>query len=146
MEQQMTTYYQIEFSNKENGWIPKKQGSDYNYRRVPKSPPCDTIEEAELWIAKNHIPRDRFDRPWIDHKIESFSGHLMTLEEWKQDCDDGGFTDYDGYGNAVDHEYKIIEISDSSDYEGNHIWPSDYTKRGGNKIPTNTKYILWYNH
>jgi len=137
--------FQIGFSTKDNGWVSKKQGSDYKYRRVPNSPSFPTIKYAEKWINENHKSKYSFDRPWIDHKIDGCLGHLIPLEEWKECCDEGGFIDYDGYGNAVDGNYKIIEMVDSLDYEGNHIWPSDYTELGGAKIPDDAKYILWYN-
>jgi len=137
--------YEIEFSKKDNGWVSKKQDSDYKYRRVPNSPSFKSIEDAEKWINENYESKYSFDRPCINHKIDGYSGHLIPLGEWKECCDGGGFIDYDGYGNAVDENYNIIEISDSLDYEGNHIFPSDYTNLGGAKIPLETKYILWYN-
>lgn len=141
------SYFQVEFSKKDNGWIPKKQGTDYIYRRVVKSPSFSTIEETENWIRENYKPKKyRLDRqPWIVHKIGSYIGHLILIDEWKECCDDGFFIDDDGYGNPIDENYNFIEITDSDDYEGNHIWPSDYTKLGGDKIPLETKYILWYN-
>lgn len=141
----MSNFYQVEFSKKENGWITKHQNSAYKYVRVSKSPAFSTIELAEQWIKDNHKPAYNFDRPWVDHKIDGHSGHLIPLQEWKECCDDGGFIDYDGYGNAVDENYNIIQIADTLDYEGNHIWPSDYTQLDGAKIPVDTKYILWYN-
>ena len=133
-------FYQIEYSKKDNGWVTKSQRKDYKYIRVSNCPVQSTIEEAEKWIHEN----DK-NIHWIDHKIGSNSGKLCTLEEWKECCDVGGFVDYDGYGSAVDSEYNIIQITDTLDYEGDHIWPSDYTKLGGKKIPLDTKYILWYN-
>ena len=137
--------YQIEYSKKDNGWITKYETKTYKYLRISNSPAHSTIEDAENWIKANHKPEYSFDRPWIDHKIDGYTGHLMPLQEWKECCDEGGFIDYDGYGNAVDENYSIIQITDTNDYEGNHIWPSDYTKLGGKKIPIDTKYILWYN-
>ena len=132
--------YQIEYSKKDNGWITKYETKTYKYLRISNSPAHSTIEDAENWIKE----RDT-DHPWIDHKIDGYTGHLMPLQEWKECCDEGGFIDYDGYGNAVDENYSVIQITDTNDYEGNHIWPSDYTKLGGKKIPIDTKYILWYN-
>lgn len=134
------SFYQIEYSKEDNGWITKYETKTYKYLRISNSPVHSTIEDAENWIREKDT-----DHPWIDHVINGYSGHLMPLQEWKECCDVGGFIDYDGYGNAVDSEYKIIQITDSLDYEGNHIWPSDYTTLGGKKIPVDTKYILWYN-
>jgi hypothetical protein len=132
--------YQIEYSKKDNGWITKYETKTYKYLRISNSPAHSTIEDAENWIKEYDT-----DHPWIDHKIDGYKGHLMPLQEWKECCDEGGFIDYDGYGNAVDENYSIIQITDTNDYEGDHVWPSDYTKLGGKKIPIDTKYILWYN-
>ena len=134
------SFYQIEFSKKENGWVTKRGATNYRHIRVPNSPSHTTIEEAEQWI-KEH---DK-DRPWIDHKIGHHSGKLFPLEEWKECCDDGGFIDYDGYGSAVDENYNIIDMGKVDDFFDEMISPSDYTEFGGDKIPVDTKYILWYN-
>jgi len=134
------SFYQIEYSKKDNGWVTKRQDKNYKYARVANSPAHSTIEEAEKWIEEN----DK-DRPWIDHKIEGHSGKLFSLEDWKECCDAGGFIDYDGYGNAVDENYKIIDMGKVDDFFDEMISPSDYTIRGGVKIPLDTKYILWYN-
>jgi len=139
------SFYQIEYSKKDNGWITKYETKTYKRLRISNSPVHSTIEDAENWIRENHKSEYSFDRPLIDHKIHGYIGHMMKLDEWKECCDDGGFIDYDGCGNAVDENYNIIQITDTLDYEGNHIWPSDYTERGGKKIPIDTKYILWYN-
>jgi len=134
------SFYQIEYSKKDNGWVTKRRTKSYKYLRVANSPAHSTIEEAEQWIEEN----DK-DRPWIDHKIDGHTGHLMTLEEWKECCDDGGFIDYDGFGDAVDKNYKIIDMGKVDDFFDEMISPSDYADRGGEKIPLDTKYILWYN-
>jgi hypothetical protein len=138
------SFFKVEFSKTDNGWVPKKQTKSFAYTRVANSPSFSSIEETETWIRENHRPKDQFDRPWIDHKIGSFSGNLIPLEEWKQCCDDGGFIDYDGYGDPVDENYQIIKMIDENGFGGS-IYPSDYTERAGNNIPPNTKYILWYN-
>jgi len=134
------SFYQIEFSKKDNGWVTKLQTKTYKYIRAANSPSHATIDEAEKWIKEN----DK-DRPWIDHKIEGHSGKLFSLEDWKECCDTGGFIDYDGYGSAVDENYKIIDMGKVGDFFDEMISPSDYTKFGGDKIPVDTKYILWYN-
>lgn len=43
------SFYQIEYSKKESGWIPKKQGSDYQYRRALKSPSFPTPWPQAGW-------------------------------------------------------------------------------------------------
>jgi hypothetical protein len=128
-------HYEIEFSEKENGWVPKKMGSDYGYKRVKNSPALPTIEEAEEWIRTNHKSEYSYDRPWIDHTIDGYTGHLMTLDEWKADCDSGGFIDYDGFGDLVTADYKLL---------GEETCPSEYTKHN-REYPAEAKYVLWYN-
>lgn len=123
--------YEIEYSKKENGWVPKKQGSDYKYRRVLKSPSFETIEEAEKWI-QNKDPHC-----WIDHIIQGSLGHLMLLKDWEEDCDNFCFNDDDGFGDLVDSHYNTI-------YEFCSVSPSDYTN-GNIQYPPEAKYILWYN-
>lgn len=89
----------------------------------------ESIATAEDWCFgayKNCI---------IDHSIDGYTGDLMSMTEWKESCDCGGFIDYDGYGDLVDSEFKLIGITRR---------PSDYTKKLRD-IPENAEYILWYN-
>lgn len=134
----MTKFYSIRFSEKDKGWVIKVQQQSYTYVRVSKSPFFPDIESAEKYIRSLH---DTSYGYWIDHEIHGHSGHLMTLDEWKRSCDDGGFIDDDGYGSAVDGNYSIIDMGKFDEM----ISPSDYTDMGGRKIPLDTKYILWYN-
>ena len=136
-EKHNMSYYQIEYSNKESGWVPKKQSATYNYYRMPNSPSFNTIEEAEQYIRENHKPKVSYDTPWIDHVIEKSHGHLMSLEDWKEDCENGAFIDYDGYGSLVDKNYKFLS-------EGGHAKPSQHTHKK-RTFPEEAKYILWYN-
>ena len=122
-------HYEVEYSKKENGWIPKKRGSDYKYRRVTKSPSFSTIEETEKWIRETDS-----DRPWIDHVIGISTGHLMLIEDWKEDCDQGAFIDYDGYGELISESYEFVE--------NGFVRPST---RNEKHYPPEAKYILWYN-
>lgn len=130
----MTQFYQIEYSKKNKGWMAKKEGKYYSYRRVWKSPIFESIEDAEEWIHTNHKSKYKYDQPWIDHKIDGHRGHLMTIKEWKGCCDDGGFIDYDGYGDLVNSDCEVV---------GKTVSPSDYTE--GRVVLDDAKYILWYN-
>jgi hypothetical protein len=141
----MTNFYQIEYSKKDGGWVVKNQSSNYNYTRVAKSPSFSNIEEAENWVRETHVGKEgSHNNPWIDHKIGESSGHLMPLQVWKECCDDGGFIDYDGHGDMLDENYEFIESGDEDDFFKHSICPSGYTKKKI-KIPSNVKYILWYN-
>jgi hypothetical protein len=95
-----------------------------------------TIEEAEEWIRSNYKPKYEHDTPWIDHNIEGDVGHLMTIEEWKQDCEAGCLIDYDGFGSLVSAEYKFLDHDD--------VYPSDHTERQI-QFPEEAKYVHWYN-
>lgn len=138
-------FYEIEFSKKHKAWIAKYRTSTYKYLKVPKSPSFENIESAEKWIKDNYEQKTKYDRPCIDHKIGRFHGHLMTLEDWKEDCNSGGFIDYDGHGNLIDENYNFVESPDNgNDFFKYSICPSDYTENRY-EIPSNVKYILWYN-
>lgn len=125
-------HYRIEYSKKENGWVPKKTGSEYIFRRVSNSPLFSTIEEAEKWIRETDSKAQ-----WVEHQIGDCTGSLMTLKEWEHDCYHGFLIDYDGFGDLVDLHYNIIS-------GGCSVAPSDYTS-GNLTYPPEAKYILWYN-
>lgn len=129
----MTTFYEVFQMKGDDKWSVRKQ---FARNRLTKET-FETIEKAEHWIYANYKKESEYDQPWIDHKIHGYTGHLMTLEEWKESCDQGGFIDYDGDGILVDADYKFVE-------NGNFVSPSDYTHRKI-KFPEKAKYILWFN-
>lgn len=60
----------------------------------------------------------------------------MTLDEFIECCEDGGFIDYDGvgyYSNSTE-EYKNSDET--------RVYPSDITS---GKINRNYKYVFWFN-
>lgn len=74
---------------------------------------------------------------------DPWNGDLMTVKEWVDCCDSGGFIDYDGMGDLVietDTVYKIVTEKREGDIFPSYIVPS---KR--NHIPSNVTHILWYN-
>lgn len=123
------SHYELELSKKEGGWILKKMNKEYRYNRVSDSPVHATIEDAKAWIRDNHAPEIT---PWIDHKINGHIGHLMTLEDWKEQCEYGMFIDDDGYGDLVTEDFEIV---------GRQVSPSQ-SQRDYSDV---AKYILWYN-
>lgn len=94
----------------------------------------DSIEMAEKWIRETYQGEDPWDRPWVDHVINGSRGHLMKIEHWKLSCEDGGFIDYDGFGDLVKDEQLM----------GIFRRPSDVT-HNGRPIPEDATHILWYN-
>lgn len=129
------SFYLIEFDKHNNGWIVKKQQSNYKYVKISNSPIHSCIKTAEKWVNENHVSKHTYDTPWIDHKIKNHTGHLMSLESWKKSCEEGAFIDYDGYGDLISNDYDII---------GQTTTPSDHTHRKKD-YPVNATHILWYN-
>jgi len=60
---------------------------------------------------------------------------LMTIKEFKEDCDNGLFIDYDGWGNLVSAKtgksHKVVE-------------PSEAVKWTKETMPK-YEYVIWYN-
>lgn len=66
-----------------------------------------------------------YDRP-----IEG--GALMTVEEFKSDCDAGALIDYDGFGYPV-------KDGKSAGYQ-HKVYPSER-----HSIPADATHIVWFN-
>lgn len=72
--------------------------------------------------------------PFKFEKIDPDDDH-MTIEEWKEACDDGMFIDYDGWGDfATETECSNLSVS-----------PSDYYKNPDWNPPSWATHIVWYN-
>jgi hypothetical protein len=91
-------------------------------------PNFHTFEEAVQFLAQGE---------WIDYevKIDRHSGALMTRETWLESVEDGSFIDYDGMGDQVTEDGKILGGA-------GHDWIYPST---ASEILPETKYILWYN-
>ena len=63
-------------------------------------------------------------------EFDDSCGELFTVKEFLDDCESGGFIDYDGYGNPV-KDGLLMEMP---------ICPSQR-----DQIPTSATHILWYN-
>ena len=104
-----------------------------------------TFEEAVAFLrAGNHID--------YEVKVDGHQGALMTREEWLEAVEQGSFIDYDGMGNELDENGKVLGTSPAT-WEGEPrkskllavgengwIYPSQAAR-----IRPETKYILWYN-
>ncbi len=82
--------------------------------------PHEVLEAAE----------EAYPSDWIDCIIDGSHGYLMRINEWIEECECGGFIDYDGYGDLVNNG-GLMGIS---------IAPS---RR--DKMPEDATHILWYN-
>lgn len=125
----MTIYYEIFRFKTDIEWSVRKQ---YMNRRITTGT-FKTIKDAENYIRSIHEKTPH--RYWIDHVISGHSGHLMTLDDWKQSCEDTLFIDYDGYGDLATEDYKLL---------GETTRPSDHMRKK-REYPAEAKYILWYN-
>lgn len=59
-------------------------------------------------------------------------GDLMTLEDFKDNCNSGGFIDYDGYG----HYATATQMSNLI------VRPSDVKKK---KLREDFTHVVWFN-
>lgn len=57
-------------------------------------------------------------------------GDIISLKEWLECCEDGGFIDYDGFGCASN---------------GTHCTKKEYKPSQRNKLPKGTTHIIWFN-
>jgi len=71
-------------------------------------------------------------------RIDGHQGALMTRETWLEAVKDHSFIDYDGMGNEVSADGKVLK----SELNGIYGWikPSQ-----ADKIRPDTAFILWYN-
>lgn len=82
-----------------------------------------TFEEGKQFLTEgNHID--------YEVKHEGHHGALMTREGWLESVEDHGIIDYDGFGDQVTQEGRLI----------GRIRPS-----AAKEILAETAYILWYN-
>lgn len=89
-----------------------------------------TFEEGVAYLSEGHH---------IDYevRIERHHGALLTREAWLESVRDHFFMDYDGMGNEVDAQGRILP---SLGRLGGWIHPSE-----AEFLNSETAYILWYN-
>lgn len=67
------------------------------------------------------------------------NGDLISIQDWINQCKNGGFIDYDGHGNLA------VQLPDNTWIIGKpNIYPSDITKLNLT-LPTWTSHVLWFN-
>ena len=71
-----------------------------------------------------------------DVRIDNHRGALMTRKAWLECVESGGFIDYDGMGNEVGIDGRILPNGNYADW----IRPSQAAS-----LLKETAYILWYN-
>lgn len=114
------------------GWSVRKECSRVRFTKET----FPTVEAAEQWIRENVQDPAWKGSPWINHILHDSHGHLMTIEDWKECCDGGGFIDYDGNGELIDENYDFIE--------NGFVKPSHHTHLK-KEFPKEAKYVMWYN-
>lgn len=98
-------------------WYPNK-------KKIEELPHKDLISAWEYATEK-------YEKHWIDVEHQGRYGYLMTIEDWKESCDQGGFIDYDGDGDILDDDVFLEDLR--------WVSPSD------RKRVTKGTHILWYN-
>jgi len=86
------------------------------------------VEDEEIIKLDRRI---RLLRPYEVSEIPDY-GDVMTLNEFKNACRNGGFIDYDGSGNYIDGD-KMTDIS---------IYPSDVKAKS---LRHELNKIIWFN-
>lgn len=102
-----------------------------------------------FWFGENkpaHFDEDEGD-PVIGYEEDlsseaDYNGDLIPLTEWLECVEDGGFIDYDGYGDQVIHnpdknKYYVVERADT---DMGVVYPSM-----AEHVPSYITHILWYN-
>jgi len=96
-----------------------------------------TFQDYEDYLRPTAIPVDelgmeiRLIEPYKLSKLSEYGDH-MTLKEFEEDVDCGGFIDYDGFGRYA------METQESDIY----VYPSDIRAGKGRKDFT---HIMWFN-
>ena len=69
-----------------------------------------------------------------DEELE-WPRHIQTVEEWKQDCEEGWLIDWDGHGEM------LTKTEDGDDFiKHGRIFPSER-----HTIPPHITHIEWFN-
>ena len=95
-----------------------------------------TVQEKESVPDPDYEPSEEEQYTTID----GHEGDLMTVEEFKDACEDGCFIDYDGMGDMV-KDGHIVVVDPDSNFFGNWVKPSTR-----HLIPDDITHILWYNN
>ena len=76
--------------------------------------------------------KKQYPDKWIDSELPQplGGGYLMTVDDWKEHCEEGFFIDYDGYGYILDKNYICLHNSRPS---------------ARNRVDPKGKFILWFN-
>ena len=92
----------------------------------------DEIEPEQKELHELHKQRSLIKPPVLTPLPKKKEGHLYSLEEFIEMCNDGDFIDYDGFGRyATDKEESDIEVMPS------------YIKDGF--IRKDFRHVIWYN-
>lgn len=101
------------------------------------APPGMDFKEFQEWMKPTSLELSRISRELRMIKTPTFDfipdyGQVMTLKDFVNNVNDGGFIDYDGYG-------KYCRDGMMSNIE---IYPGDIKH---NKIRTDFDKIIWFN-
>lgn len=97
----------------------------------------DTLQENQRkyddYIKKLWGRLKALEVPFVAKYTEALPnyGDLMTVQDFRDDCEAGNFIDYDGYGHPVKNNLQDTSI---------HICPSRQ-----HQIPIDATHIMWFN-
>lgn len=69
--------------------------------------------------------------------VDDSNGKLMTVEEFKNNCESGCLIDYDGMGDLVKDGEIVTPTEDG--------WPRWIVPSKRDEIPEDVTHVLWYN-
>lgn len=111
---------------KDKSWDFANNSSWEGYKKY-----CEFLAPEENAITELYREL-RFIKPYTLSELSEDLGHIMPLQEFIDNCNDGGFIDYDGWGYYV-KDGKKSDIT---------IIPSDIKH---NKVRKDFDTIVWLN-
>lgn len=96
-------------------------------------------ERAKAGVALDTVPYTR--------ELDDI-GSMMTVEEWKEDCETGALIDYDGFGHPIRADHVPFEGGmDPTKYPTVQFRMSDMNVSPSLRhlMPKDATHIMWYN-
>lgn len=128
MKVYLMTCYLIEKHKKTGKLILRLDDYSHKKQKFLKTKIKDLIS-TDYYAAK--LEAEEHDKDgWFSHNINGHEGHLMTIPEWLEACEEDAFNDDDGYGDVMNINYEVLYDRSPSERD---------------QLTEDAKYILWYN-
>lgn len=108
-----------------------KKNNDFDFVKSNSFADWELYQEPELSLIEELSREKRLIIPYKLSKISDL-GNVMSLNEFIENVNDGGFIDYDGYGNYIMNNQKTDIV----------IYPSDVRN---DSIRYEFDTIIWFN-